>query len=1094
MGEIAREIESGWVTRVELGSHDAEHRAKGEAVKVDIKHALFRVVKAVLVLVGYDEAAVGSWEAVRDKVKRRFFLDQLLAYSPHLDDEKLAGIRLARAAAVLNGASVSQLQASPLIGTMLYEFIVACADLHRGRSPTSHKIEIPALPAGGVGTVSCTATGPDASEPAVWKSRLGDAGAQLSAFPGLDARALDRGAAAGTLELVVTWAVQPEPKPATPPPPPPVEESEEDSDEESDDAPKQKLTKKQQKEAAEAAARKKKEKERERAKRKGKKEESEDEEGGEDADGAQLRPRRQPQWAPDLDCSCLLLDARGNLFDTVSFARLASRNGAVRVTDFGRSRSTQVKFVTIKGKKVPVKPDENATQIPANTEMFTVDLSRVPPSVTTLAFSVHASVPGESLRNLTRLDAELRPRTAAGHAAPLARFSLADSAASGALVMALHRAPEDPEQWIARAILEPLGGAATPSAAKDAARAHLVDLAVGHVGDGSALARGLQAGARTWHDADPWGLRPGETVPLVQDEISVGVSWTALSAPVPAGAAAIASLPGKKGPVDPAAAAAAAASRQVGLSTSLCVMDGGNVTQTLSQDNPVNEDQTVANTAGTPEAPQALTGGDRDRYGVALGSMAKDVSALVLSVSARALSEEDDQPVALKDLASITVRVVDNETGKELARYTMETASLAADRAGALPVKIQRRRDAWEVVAIGLATEGGSPGDQSDELAQVGELAWSLPTVLAPGAQLSIPTDTVVLGVGAHSTLGGVTVDASVALFQEGRHTDLATKDKLKSNDKAIVHSGDSKEDRDGSDEEEEPADEDAPPPQKDTDTINVNFLKLNEKVDAFVVSLAIREKERDFVDLDSAYLRVVDEETKRELARFTVKPSHTLHAGGNVLVRVTREPGHWLLTALGAPHAGESRTPEALAAAAADLLSPRWAPPIELSRGEPFWPNRPKLGVRFSAASAARLDLGAEAWVFSGGNFSEQVGRRAKLSGDRAIEAAGEVDLTFTPGSFNPATDVILVALVVHEAQASFQDVDEITMTVLDRRDSRAIAAFHIPQADVKKSKAAVMARFAQVKGQWVFTPIGDTFPASNPVDLDLQLAQYLA
>jgi stress response protein SCP2 len=1092
MGEIAREIESGWVTRVEMGSHDAEHRAKGEAVKVDVKHALFRVVKAVLVLVGYEEAAVGTWELVRDKVKRRFFLDQLLAYSPHLEDEKLAGIRLARAAAVVNGASVGQLQASPLIGTMLYEFIVACADLHRGRGSVSHKVEIPALPAGGAGTVACGVTGPDAAEPAVWKSRLGDPGAQLAAFPGLDARAVDRGAAAGTLELVVTWAVQPEPKPATPPPPPPAEESEEDSDEESDDAPKQKLTKKQQKEAAEAAARKKKEKEKEKAKKKGKKDESEDEDGGEDADAAHLlRPRRQPQWAPDLDCSCLLLDARGNLFDTVSFSRLASRNGAVRVTDFGRSRSTQVKFVTIKGKKVPVKPDENASQIPANTEVFTVDLSRVPPSVTTLAFSVHASVPGESLRNLTRLDAELRPRTAAGHAAPLARFTLADSQASGALVMALHRAPEDQEQWIARAILEPLAGAPTPSAARDAARAHLVDLAVGHAGDGSALARG---GARAWSDADPWGLRPGEAAPLVQDEVSIGVSWTALSAPLPAGAAAIASLPGKKGPAaDASAAAAAAAARRVGLSTSLCVMDGGNVTQTLSQDNPINEDQTVANTAGTPEAPQALTGGDLDRYGVALGSMAKDVSALVLSVTARALSEEDEQPVSLKDLASVTVRVVDNETGKELARYTMETAGLAADRAGALPVKIQRRRDAWEIVAIGLATEGGSPGDQSDELAQVGELAWSLPTVLAPGAQFSIPTDTVVLGVGAHSTLGGVTVDASVALYQEGRHTDLATKDKLKSNDKAIVHSGDSKEDREGSDEDEEPADEDAPPAHKDTDTINVNFLKLNEKVDAFVVSLAIREKERDFADLDDAYLRVLDEETKRELARFTVKPSHHLRAGGNILVRITREPGHWLLTALGAPYAADARTPEALAAAATDLLSPRWAPPIELARAEPFWPNRPKLGVRFSAASAARLDLGAEAWVFAAGSLSEQVGRRTKLSGDRAIEAAGDVDLTFTPGSFNPATDVILIALVVHEAQASFQDVDEITMTVLDRKDSKAIAAFHIPQADVKKSKAAVMAKFAQVKGQWVLSPIGDTFPASNPVDLELQLAQYL-
>jgi tellurium resistance protein TerZ len=84
------------------------------------------------------------------------------------------------------------------------------------------------------------------------------------------------------------------------------------------------------------------------------------------------------QEAVDLDASCLLFDAGGNLVDTVWFRQLESRCGSIRHSGDDRS---------------------GGGEAGADNERIAIDLARVPASVQTLIFTVN-SFSGESFAGI----------------------------------------------------------------------------------------------------------------------------------------------------------------------------------------------------------------------------------------------------------------------------------------------------------------------------------------------------------------------------------------------------------------------------------------------------------------------------------------------------------------------------------------------------------------------------------------------------------------------------------------------------------------------------------------------------------------------
>lgn len=84
------------------------------------------------------------------------------------------------------------------------------------------------------------------------------------------------------------------------------------------------------------------------------------------------------QEAVDLDASCLLFDTSGNLADTVWFRQLESHCGSIRHSGDDRS---------------------GGGEAGADNERITMDLSRVPPAIGTLIFTVN-SFSGESFAGI----------------------------------------------------------------------------------------------------------------------------------------------------------------------------------------------------------------------------------------------------------------------------------------------------------------------------------------------------------------------------------------------------------------------------------------------------------------------------------------------------------------------------------------------------------------------------------------------------------------------------------------------------------------------------------------------------------------------
>lgn len=138
------------------------------------------------------------------------------------------------------------------------------------------------------------------------------------------------------------------------------------------------------------------------------------------------------QEAIDLDASCLLFDAGGNLADTVWFRQLESRCGSIRHSGDDRS---------------------GGGEAGADNERISIDLSRIPASVQTLIFTVN-SFSGESFAGIPNAFCRLVDEANSGE---VARFdlSLEGGSHTGLIMTKLYR---HNNEWKMQAIGEQAEG------------------------------------------------------------------------------------------------------------------------------------------------------------------------------------------------------------------------------------------------------------------------------------------------------------------------------------------------------------------------------------------------------------------------------------------------------------------------------------------------------------------------------------------------------------------------------------------------------------------------------------------------------------
>jgi tellurium resistance protein TerZ len=138
------------------------------------------------------------------------------------------------------------------------------------------------------------------------------------------------------------------------------------------------------------------------------------------------------QEAVDLDASCLLFDAGGNLADTVWFRQLESRCGSIRHSGDDRS---------------------GGGEAGADNERITIDLGRVPASVQALIFTVN-SFSGEGFAGIPNAFCRLVDD---GNGSEVARFdlSLEGGSHTGLIMTKLYR---HNNEWKMQAIGEQAEG------------------------------------------------------------------------------------------------------------------------------------------------------------------------------------------------------------------------------------------------------------------------------------------------------------------------------------------------------------------------------------------------------------------------------------------------------------------------------------------------------------------------------------------------------------------------------------------------------------------------------------------------------------
>ena len=134
-----------------------------------------------------------------------------------------------------------------------------------------------------------------------------------------------------------------------------------------------------------------------------------------------------------------------------------------------------------------------------------------------------------------------------------------------------------------------------------------------------------------------------------------------------------------------------------------------------------------------------------------------------------------------------------------------------------------------------------------------------------------------------------IDLDASCVLFDAGGNmTDVVWFRQLRSQDGSITHTGDNRTGAGDGDDEQIIVDLTRVPPSVTTLMFVVNSFTG-----------------QNFAEIESAFCRIVDQKTGREIARYNLSTSgnHT----AQVMARVYRNAGEWKMAALGEPSSGRT-------------------------------------------------------------------------------------------------------------------------------------------------------------------------------------------
>ncbi len=134
-----------------------------------------------------------------------------------------------------------------------------------------------------------------------------------------------------------------------------------------------------------------------------------------------------------------------------------------------------------------------------------------------------------------------------------------------------------------------------------------------------------------------------------------------------------------------------------------------------------------------------------------------------------------------------------------------------------------------------------------------------------------------------------IDLDASCVLFDAGGNmTDVVWFRQLRSQDGSITHTGDNRTGAGDGDDEQ----------------IIVDLSRVPSSVTTlmFVVNSFTGQ---NFAEIESAFCRIVDQKTGREIARYNLSTSGSHTA--QVMARVYRNAGEWKMAALGEPSSGRT-------------------------------------------------------------------------------------------------------------------------------------------------------------------------------------------
>ena len=955
-------------------------------------HPLFRVVKALLLLCGYADRGLKNWEEMEDLVCSEYFFKRLQRFYPEKMNGEWRRLRASRAALVLKDLKVDELHSYPLVATMLYEYVKSVADLH-GVAGGDAKDVVLTSSAGddavGEGTIKVDVKGGNN----VMTDTSDQPSDVLELFPALDTAPLPEALQNEEICLRVSWTNFEKPAP-----PPVVEEEKKEGEEEkekgSDDEDEEKDSDDED------------EKDSDDEEEEDKDSDDEDKASDDEEEKKPAEPVDTTPWNPDLDVNAVLFDADGNALDCVYFNQLHSREGSVRLYELNKKVKVEPPkpVKPMKGKKgkmvapPPVEPVKEQEVL--NEQRLEIDLSRLPPVVNSISFGITAPLPNDDFSKVDRINCSLFGKKA-GEAAGGMKFMVPGETDSHNILLGmLYRDPSNPRVWIISGIGEPVPRASTHWG-KNFMQS--LPLTLSYMDE---FDIGNYDAVEPISVENPYDLKPGESFPLLGEDIVIGLGWTT--------------------------------SKPVDVDASVLVYDGEENVDSVHFNNLVSEDGSITHQGDNQSG---ISQGDNEKITLNLAEAGKSTSAMIVCVAIY------DDESSFADVDDAYVRLFDQESQRELCRFRIEPHKAGnedmLESSSQIMCKIYRTAMGWRLIAIGVPDEATTYEGLIEPAAPFASPNWGPAVQLRPGVPCSIADDEIMMGLG-WTTKSGIDLDASVVIYEGDQQTDVVHFQKLKSNDRAIVHQGDN---QDGEDD-------------GDNEKVNVNLAKVSRNVTALVFIVCVYEETASFADVESAYVRLVSQDSGKEVARFTAVPESRKTSTCQILCKIARpsSDADWQLVPIGAPSMG--RTYNEVVPVLGEYIQPSWTSSRTLAVGEQALLMANDVALGFGWVDKDDLDVDLEAYCFEGKTLVSVTSAGKPKTADGGLEHSGDnskVPVVCDKEFINMHTakvasriTSIVFALGTKNAKDNFSAVDELFVRAVDLESNGELAVLSFNPSEI--------------------------------------------